>query len=150
MVRVLPQGGPGRPRCSAACQRHTRYGLLAYLGRDRRTEHVIEPLKQRIQTLPAHLVQSLTWDQGKEMAAHAQFSLQTGVQVFFCDPHSPWQRGSNENPNGRLCQYLPRKLDLAARSQIEFDQIAAELNGRPRKTLDWMTPAEKLNELLLR
>jgi transposase, IS30 family len=131
-------------------ERHTRYVLLAYLGRDRTTEHVIEALKQRIQTLPKHLVQSLTWDQGSEMAAHKQFSIDTGVKVYFCDPRSPWQRGSNENTNGLLRQYLPKSADLAARSQVELDHIAAELNGRPRQTLDWATPAERMQQLLLR
>jgi IS30 family transposase len=131
-------------------ERHTRYVMLAYLGRDRTTEHVTWALKQRIQTLPKHLVQSLTWDQGPELAAHKQFSVDTGVKVYFCDPHSPWQRGSNENTNRLLRQYLPKNTDLAARDQAELDHIAAELNGRPRQTLGWLTPAEKMQQLLLR
>jgi IS30 family transposase len=122
--------------------------LLARLGNDRTTARVTEALKQQIQTLPAHLVRSLTWDQGRELASHQQFSIDTGVEVYFCDPHSPWQRGSNENTNGLLRQYLPRKVDLAASSQIDLDQIAAHLNGRPRQTLAWKTPAEKMDELL--
>jgi transposase, IS30 family len=129
-------------------ERHTRYVLLAYLGRDRSTEHVIEALKERIQTLPTHLVRSLTWDQGNELAAHKAFTVQTGVSVYFADPRSPWQRGSNENTNGLLRQYLPKGTDLAATSQPELDQIARQLNGRPRKTLEWMTPAEKMDQLL--
>jgi IS30 family transposase len=145
----LLMGSGGRSAVATLVERHTRYVLLAYLGRDRRTEHVIEALKQQIATLPGHLVRSLTWDQGKEMSGHAQFSIDTGVQVFFCDPHSPWQRGSNENTNGLLRQYLPKTSDLAATGQLELDRIAAELNGRPRKTLDWMTPAERMNELLV-
>jgi transposase, IS30 family len=143
-------GAGGRSAIATLVERQTRYVLLARLGSDRRTAHVTQALKQRIQDLPSHLVRSLTWDQGRELAAHRAFTVDTGVQVYFCDPHSPWQRGSNENTNGLLRQYLPRKLDLAARSQIELDQIAAELNGRPRKTLDYRTPAEKMHELLLR
>jgi IS30 family transposase len=129
-------------------ERQTRYVLLAWLGYDRTTEHVIEALKQRIQELPTHLKRSLTWDQGRELCDHKSFSIDTGVQVFFCDPRSPWQRGTNENTNGLLRQYLPKTLDLAARSQVELDQIADKLNRRPRQTLDWATPAERMTELL--
>jgi transposase, IS30 family len=129
-------------------ERHTRYVMLAQLGRDRRTERVIEALRTQIQTLPSHLTRSLTWDRGHELTAHRKFTVQTGVDVYFCDPHSPWQRGSNENTNGLLRQYLPKGTDLAAVSQPELDEIARKLNGRPRKTLDWMTPAEKMDELL--
>jgi IS30 family transposase len=129
-------------------ERHTRYVMLAQLGRDRKTERVIEALITQIQALPAHLTRSLTWDRGHEMTAHTKFTVQTGVEVYFCDPHSPWQRGSNENTNGLLRQYLPKGTDLAAVTQPELDEIARKLNGRPRKTLDWMTPAEKMAELL--
>jgi IS30 family transposase len=141
-------GAGGRSAIATLVERQTRYVMLAHLGNDRTTSNVIEALKQRIGELPAHLLVSLTWDQGKELSAHRRFSIDTGIDVYFCDPHSPWQRGSNENTNGLLRQYLPRKLDLAARSQIELDQIAVELNGRPRQTLGWSTPAEKMNELL--
>jgi IS30 family transposase len=141
-------GAGGRSAVATLVERQTRYVLLAHLGYDRTTARVIGALAQRIAALPSHLVKSLTWDQGHEFAAHKRFTSQTGIQVYFCDPRSPWQRGSNENTNGLLRQYLPRKLDLAARSQVELDQIAAELNGRPRKTLDWSTPAERMEQLL--
>lgn len=129
-------------------ERRTRYVLLARLGSDRSTEHVIGALKQRIAALPEHLVRSLTWDQGNELASHARLKAETGVDVYFCDPHSPWQRATNENTNGLLRQYLPKGSDLSPFSQKDLDQIAAELNGRPRETLGWATPAEKMEELL--
>jgi IS30 family transposase len=100
-------------------------------------------------TLPEQLRRSLTWDRGKEMSAHAQFKVETGLPVFFADPHSPWQRGTNENTNGLLRQYFPKGTDLARWSAEEIEAVAATLNNRPRKTLEWKTPAEALNEQLL-
>jgi IS30 family transposase len=141
-------GGQNRSFIATLVERQTRYVMLAALGRDGTTEHVIEALKERIRDLPRHLVLSLTWDQGKELSAHRRLSAETGLEVYFCDPHSPWQRGSNENTNGLLRQYLPKGSDLAARSQVELDEVAAELNGRPRQTLGWATPAEKMEEML--
>jgi IS30 family transposase len=120
-------------------ERQTRYVLLARLGHDRTRGRVAQSTKRRA-AFPAVEIT----DRGQELVAHKGFS----IQVYFCDPHSPWQRGSNENTNGLLRQYLPRKVDLAARSQLELDDIAAELNGRPRQTLEWQTPAEKMEALL--
>ncbi len=141
-------GKQGRSFIATLVERQTRYVMLAGLGSDGTTEHVITALGQQIQGLPDHLRRSLTWDQGKELAAHTRLSAEAGIDVYFCDPHSPWQRGSNENTNGLLRQYLPKGADLAEFSQVELDHVAAELNGRPRQTLHWSTPAAKMEELL--
>jgi IS30 family transposase len=129
-------------------ERATRYVLLVHLGAGRGADRVRDGLLTAMATLPAHLKRSLTWDQGIEMALHHQFSMAADMPVYFCDPHSPWQRGSNENTNGLLRQYFPKGTDLAAHNPERLTAVAAELNGRPRKTLGWDTPAERLAKLL--
>jgi IS30 family transposase len=109
---------------------------------------VRDAIAEAITTLPLHLRRSLTWDQGAEMAQHAQLRIQTGLPVYFCDPRSPWQRGTNENTNGLLRQYFPKGTNLARHSAEDLAAVAATLNSRPRKTLDWRTPAEALDEHL--
>jgi IS30 family transposase len=129
-------------------ERSTRYTMLLHLPHGRNAESVRDAMTATIQTLPTSLRRSITWDQGKEMSQHARFTVDTGVAVYFCDPHSPWQRGSNENTNGLLRQYFPKGSDLSTISAQTLHDVADELNGRPRKTLGWMTPAEKFAELV--
>jgi IS30 family transposase/transposase-like protein len=129
-------------------ERSTRYVMLGHLPGGHTAEEVRDVLVPLIETLPEHLRGSLTWDQGCEMAAHKQFTVATGVPVYFCDPHSPWQRGSNENTNGLLRQYFPKGTDLSVHSAEDLEHVAQQLNGRPRKTLGWRTPAERLRDLL--
>ncbi|MGC5382572.1 IS30 family transposase, partial [Micromonospora sp. DT68] len=129
-------------------ERSTRYVLLVHLGAGRSADRVRDGLLTAMATLPQHLKRSLTWDQGIEMAMHHQFSITAQMPVYFCDPHSPWQRGSNENTNGLLRQYFPKGTDLAVHGPDHLATVAAELNGRPRKTLGWDTPAERLAKLL--
>jgi IS30 family transposase len=123
-------------------ERHSRYVILLKLPNGHGAPAVRAAMTKRILTLPAQLRRSITWDQGKEMAEHVQFTIDTGVQIYFCDPKSPWQRGSNENTNGLLRQYLPRSSDLSQCAQRELDAIARSLNTRPRQTLGWMTPSQ--------
>jgi len=129
-------------------ERSTRYVLLARVA-DARAETVAAALAERAAALPGHLWRSLTWDQGHEMAGHAAFTIATGIPVYFCDPHSPWQRGSNENTNGLLRQYFPKSTPLDGYTQDDLDAVAIQLNSRPRMTLNWQTPAERLEQLLV-
>jgi len=129
-------------------ERTTRYVLLLHLPEGRDARLVEQAMRQVIGTLPAALARTITWDQGIEMSFHAQFTIATGIPVYFCDPHAPWQRGSNENTNGLLRQYLPKGTDLSVHSAADLARIAASLNDRPRKTLGFMKPSEKLAELL--
>ena len=144
----LVLGRNGKSAIATLVERQTRYVLLAALPGGRTAPEVRDALVGAVTTLPAHLRRSLTWDRGHEMAEHLRFTVDTGVAVYFCDPSSPWQRGTNENTNGLLRQYLPRSVDLREVSQGELDAIAAELNGRPRQTLDWRSPSEAFAEVV--
>jgi IS30 family transposase len=158
--------GLGSSAIGTLVERTTRFTMLLHLprmtghGREARikngpalaghgAEAVCEAIARTITTLPEQLRRSLTWDQGAEMAQHVRLKIDTGVQVYFCDPHSPWQRATNENTNGLLRQYFPKGTDLSMHSADEIAAVAAALNTRPRKTLDWRTPAEALDALLL-
>ena len=125
-------------------ERHSRYVMLAKVA-SKETETVVSTLIQQARQLPTELYKSLTWDRGLEMADHKRFTLATDIDVYFCDPKSPWQRGSNENTNGLLRYYFPKRTDLSVHSQEYLDQIARQLNERPRKTLEFETPAERFN-----
>ena len=129
-------------------ERSTRYVMLLHLPDTHDAVTVRDQLVAAMHRLPQHLRGSLTWDQGSEMAAHASFTMATDMPVYFCDPASPWQRGSNENTNGLLRQYFPKGTDLSVHGHAELEYVAQELNARPRKTLDWATPAERLRDLL--
>jgi len=126
-------------------ERHSRFAMLIKVP-GKETEAVVAALSQHVRKLPATLRRSLTWDRGLEMAKHKDFTVATDVQVYFCDPQSPWQRGSNENTNGLLRQYFPKGTDLSAYSQAQLDQISLRLNQRPRETLGFQTPASKLQQ----
>ena len=137
-------GQLNRSAIGTLVERQTRYLMLVALPNGRTAESVRTALAERILALPVELRRSLTWDRGSEMAEHVRFTVETGVAVYFCDPHSPWQRGSNENTNGLIRQYFPKGTDLSVHSQAQLDVVARELNARPRQTLGWMKPSEAL------
>jgi IS30 family transposase len=141
-------GKAGKSAVGTLVERATRFVMLLHLPEGRDAEQVRDAMTRTVQTLPQALRRSITWDQGREMAQHARFTVDTGIPVYFCDPHSPWQRGSNENTNGLLRQYMPKGTDLSAYDRDALDRIADSLNGRPRQTLEWMTPSEKLNQVI--
>lgn len=141
-------GKDGKSAIGTLVERSTRYVMLFRLPKGRSAEEVRNQMTEVIQTLPQSLRRTLTWDQGKEMAQHVRFRVDTGVEVYFCDPHSPWQRGSNENTNGLLRQYFPKGTSLSRHSEEDLQAVADSLNGRPRETLEWCTPAEKLSEFV--
>ena len=144
----LVMGADGKSAIGTLVERATRYVILLALPDGHTAEHVRLAMMREIQRLPAALFKTITWDQGREMSQHAQFTIDTGIQIYFCDPHSPWQRGSNENTNGLLRDYMPKGMDLSPLTQDNLDYIAASLNDRPRQTLGFMKPWEKLAELV--
>ena len=144
----LIKGALNRSCIGTLVERSTRFVVLLHLPNGGSAQEVQAALTKKVLELPIELRRSLTWDQGGEMAHHANFTVDTGVSVYFCDPHAPWQRGSNENTNGLLRQYFPKGADLKKVSAKRLDEVARQLNGRPRMTLDWRTPAEALNEFL--
>src|SRR5919106_1803346 len=141
-------GKDGKSAIGTLVERSSRYVMLFALPKDRSAEEVRVAMTKVIQTLPTSLRRTLTWDQGREMAEHRRFSIDTGVQVYFCDPHSPWQRGSNENTNGLLRQYFPKGVSLRRFTEDDLMAAADSLNERPRETLGWKTPAEVLSEFV--
>jgi IS30 family transposase len=140
--------GSGHSVVGTLVERSTRYVLLLHLPEGGTADAVNAAMARAIGRLPAELARSVTWDQGTEMSRHRAFTIATGVQVYFCDPHSPWQRGSNENTNGLLRQFLPKTADLRRYSEEDLRDIERKLNGRPRETLGWLKPCEKLAELV--
>jgi IS30 family transposase len=135
-------GKGGRSAIGTLVERSSRYVVLLHLPHGRSAEDVRAALTRQVSKLPAELRRTLTWDQGNEMAEHIRFRTDTNMEVYFCDPHSPWQRGSNENTNGLLRQYFPRKSDLSVHSAAHLNTVARQLNNRPRQTLNWMKPSE--------
>ena len=144
----LLMGGVGKGAVITLVERTTRFVLLAPLPDTHRAIDLREVLTPMIASLPEQIRKTLTWDRGKEMAEHAQIAIDAGIDIYFCDPHSPWQRGSNENTNGLLRQYWPKGCDMRHLTQADCDQVALSLNTRPRQTLGWKTPREALAEVL--
>ena len=145
----LLMGGKGKGAVITLVERSSRFVLLAPLTGRHTADIARMTLSQMIATLPLELRKSITWDRGSEMAQHAQFKLDTAVQIYFCDPQSPWQRGTNENTNGLLRQYWPKGADMRTLTATECEAVALKLNTRPRKTLDWKTPGQVLNDGLV-
>ncbi len=141
-------GKNSRSAVGTLVERTTGYLLLLHLPDGKQAEKVDRAMRRAVAKLPGEFFRTITWDQGKEMAKHASFSIDTGIQVYFCDPHSPWQRPSNENTNGLLRQYMPKGADLSLLTEADLDAIARSLNNRPRKRLGFMKPSERLAELL--
>jgi IS30 family transposase len=141
-------GKGGKSAVGTLVERKTGYVLLLHLPGGRSAEDVDAAMRRAIQKLPAQFFRSITWDQGKEMAKHAAFTVDTDIQIYFCNPHSPWQRGSNENTNGLLRQYMPKDISLARFSEADLEAIAWSLNDRPRRRHDYLKPSEKLAEIL--
>jgi transposase, IS30 family len=144
----LVVGKDGQSAIGTLVERSTRFVMLLHLPDGTGAEAVRDAITDKIITLPAALRRSLTWDQGIELARHAELTIAADLPVYFCDPHSPWQRGTNENTNGLLRQYFPKGTDLAVHDAAHLDFVADRLNGRPRKTLEFKTPAEVLARLL--
>ena len=144
----LIMGAGRRSAVGTLVERTSRYVLLLHLPDGPNADVVRIAMTKAIKTLPAELTRSVTWDQGREMYQHRDFTIATGIQIYFCDPHSPWQRGSNENTNGLLRQFLPKGTDLSTYSRTDLREIQRKLNNRPRETLDWQKPSERLSELI--
>ena len=141
-------GANGKSAVGTLVERSTRYVMLLHLANNHSAATVRDAMIATMRTLPERLTKTVTWDQGSEMSEHARFTLETDIDVYFCDPHSPWQRGSNENTNGLLRQFMPKGTDLSKLVPSDLRRISDLMNGRPRQTLEWMTPSEKLNQLL--